>query len=92
MHNHFSPKNSYRATIGVDFQVALLKFNDDLEIRLQLWDIAGQERFSNMTRAYYKGAMGALVVFDQVICRLVHFPDFSDMTIKIFMHRRTQEL
>ena len=50
----------------MDFQLKILKFNDDLGIRLQLWDIAGQERFSSMTRAYYKGAVGAVVVFDQV--------------------------
>jgi len=50
----------------VDFQLKILKFNDDLELKLQLWDIAGQERFSSMTRAYYKGAVGAIVVFDQV--------------------------
>ena len=49
--------------MGVDFQVKLIPFNEDLEIRLQLWDIAGQERFSQMTRAYYKGdEIGARIV------------------------------
>ena len=65
MHNFFA--DDYRCTIGVDFQLKMLKFNDELEIRLQLWDIGGQERFSSMTRAYYKGAVGAAIVFDQVL-------------------------
>eukprot|EP00760_Papus_ankaliazontas_P030656 PhM_4_TR4954/c0_g1_i1/m.103200/K07918/RAB32; Ras-related protein Rab-32 len=33
-------------------------------VRIQIWDIAGQERFSNMTRVYYTGAVGALILFD----------------------------
>ena len=72
VHNYFGNKSQYRATVGVDFQLKLLKFNDDLEIRLQLWDIAGQERFSSMTRAYYKGAVGAIIVFDQSDARTFH--------------------
>ena len=66
VHNFFGSKANYRATLGVDFQLKILKFNQDLDVRLQLWDIAGQERFSSMTRAYYKGAVGAVVVFDNV--------------------------
>ena len=37
-------------TIGVDFALKLIKWDDKTSIRLQLWDIAGQERFGNMTR------------------------------------------
>ena len=63
VHNFYS--DNYNATVGVDFRLKIIPFNDDLEVRLQLWDIAGQERFSSMTRAYYRGTMGAIVVYDQ---------------------------
>ncbi|KAG5879791.1 hypothetical protein JTB14_027199 [Gonioctena quinquepunctata] len=54
----------YRATIGVDFALKVLNWDDETLIRLQLWDIAGQERYGNMTRVYYKEAVGAFIVFD----------------------------
>lgn len=62
VHQFFSPH--YRATIGVDFALKVLQWDNNTTIRLQLWDIAGQERFGNMTRVYYKEAVGAFVVFD----------------------------
>ncbi|XP_051866816.1 ras-related protein Rab-32-like [Pristis pectinata] len=62
IHQLFS--QNYRATIGVDFALKVLHWNSSTLIRLQLWDIAGQERFGNMTRVYYKEAVGAIVVFD----------------------------
>ncbi|CAG9534918.1 unnamed protein product [Cercopithifilaria johnstoni] len=61
-HNLFT--QHYKATVGVDFATRNLLWNDDTTLRLQLWDISGQDRFSNMTRVYYKDAHGALVVFD----------------------------
>ncbi|KAH3760579.1 Rab GTPase [Pelomyxa schiedti] len=54
----------YKSTIGVDFALKVLRWDDHTEIRLQLWDIAGQERFGHMTRVYYREAVGAFIVFD----------------------------
>lgn len=62
VHQFFSVH--YRATIGVDFALKVINWDPDTLIRLQLWDIAGQERFGNMTRVYYKEAVGAFIVFD----------------------------
>ncbi|XP_069564168.1 ras-related protein Rab-38 [Brachyistius frenatus] len=62
VHQVFS--QHYRATIGVDFALKVLNWDHKTLVRLQLWDIAGQERYGNMTRVYYREAVGALVVFD----------------------------
>ncbi|XP_029610757.1 ras-related protein Rab-38-like [Salmo trutta] len=62
VHQIFS--QHYRATIGVDFALKILNWDHKTVVRLQLWDIAGQERYGNMTRVYYREALGALVVFD----------------------------
>jgi len=55
---------NYKATIGVDFALKIMEWDAHTTVRLQLWDIAGQERFGNMTRVFYKEAMAAFVVFD----------------------------
>ena len=44
-------------TVGVDFSTALLDLPGGTRVRLQLWDIAGQERFTWMTRVYYREVM-----------------------------------
>ncbi|GAM24986.1 hypothetical protein SAMD00019534_081610 [Acytostelium subglobosum LB1] len=62
VHNIFSMH--YKSTIGVDFALKVINWDPKTEVRLQLWDIAGQERFGSMTRVYYKEAVGALITFD----------------------------
>ncbi|KAH3756780.1 Ras family protein [Pelomyxa schiedti] len=59
--NQFS--NDYIPTLGIDFLVKEIVV-DNRKVRAHLWDIAGQERFSSMTRVYYQKAVGAFVVFD----------------------------
>eukprot|EP00117_Sycon_ciliatum_P019593 scpid65853/ scgid17717/ Ras-related protein Rab-8B; Ras-related protein Rab-8B len=54
---------SYISTIGIDSKVKIMNL-DGLKIRLQIWDTAGQERFRTLTSAYYRGAMGVLLLYD----------------------------
>lgn len=56
--------DAYKSTIGVDFALKSVKLNPKTTTWLQLWDIAGQERYGNLTRVYYREAVAALVVFD----------------------------
>ncbi|KAF4403991.1 hypothetical protein G4B88_014447, partial [Cannabis sativa] len=61
MDGEFDPTS--KATIGVEFQTQVVDI-DGKEIKAQIWDTAGQERFRAVTSAYYRGAVGALVVYD----------------------------
>jgi len=54
---------THKATIGVDFALKTVRVDQEI-LNVQLWDIAGQERFIGLTSAYYKHAVAALVVFD----------------------------
>lgn len=48
---------------GIDFKQKLINL-DGVPIKLQIWDTAGQERFRTLTTAYYRGAMGILLMYD----------------------------
>lgn len=50
-------------TIGVEFGARMINI-DSKQIKLQIWDTAGQESFRSITRSYYRGAAGALLVYD----------------------------
>ena len=59
-----------RSTIGVEFAVKFLKI-DNFQLKVQIWDTAGMERYRSITSAYYKGAKGVIIVYD--ICRQKSF-------------------
>jgi len=59
--NEFHLEN--KATIGVEFGHSELTLQDGTKIKVQIWDTAGQERFRAITRGYYRGAVGALIVY-----------------------------
>ena len=52
-----------KSTIGVEFGTKIITI-ENKKIKAQIWDTAGQERYKSITSAYYKGAKGALVVYD----------------------------
>ncbi|XP_047332227.1 ras-related protein RABA1f-like [Impatiens glandulifera] len=59
--NEFSLES--KSTIGVEFATRSIQVDDKI-VKAQIWDTAGQERYRAITSAYYRGAVGALVVYD----------------------------
>jgi Ras-related protein Rab-2A len=72
--------NSYRknheTTIGVEFGHKIISIKneinindpDNIFIKLHIWDTAGQECFKSITRSYYRGAVGIILVYDVTNC------------------------
>ena len=52
-----------KSTLGVEFISKLYKIKNHI-FKIEIWDTAGQERYKSITSVYYKGAKGALVVYD----------------------------
>jgi Ras-related protein Rab-2A len=56
-------RNQHELTIGVEFGAKTIDIDAKI-VKIQIWDTAGQEAFQAITRTYYKGAVGALLVYD----------------------------
>ena len=52
------------STIGLDYRVKKVILKNGKEISLQIWDTAGQDRFRAITKNYYKGAHGIVLIYD----------------------------
>ncbi|KAJ8363409.1 hypothetical protein SKAU_G00122400 [Synaphobranchus kaupii] len=55
--------SAFVSTVGIDFKVKTV-YRNDKRVKLQIWDTAGQERYRTITTAYYRGAMGFLLMYD----------------------------
>jgi len=65
-YNQFNP--IYDVTIGVEFGSRIIKI-DDIAVKIQIWDTAGQEAYRSITRSYYRDATVALIVYDSTNMR-----------------------
>ena len=54
----------HMATIGLDYRLKTMILEDQKIVKVQLWDTAGQDKFRAITRNYYKGASGIILLFD----------------------------
>lgn len=63
-------RNQHDLTIGVEFGSKIINISDNnnnnehIPIKLHIWDTAGQELFKSIIRSYYRGAIGAILVYD----------------------------
>lgn len=81
-----------KSTIGVEFATRTLQV-EGRTVKAQIWDTAGQERYRAITSAYYRGALGALLVydvtkpttFDNVTRWLKELRDHADANIVIML-------
>jgi len=81
-----------KSTVGVELSTKTYKIENKL-IKMHLWDTAGQERYKSITAAYYKGAKGAMIVYDitnrqsyeNVSKWLGEIKELADKTICIMM-------
>ncbi|KAK1320858.1 Ras-related protein Rab2BV [Acorus calamus] len=88
-----------KSTIGVEFATRTLQV-DGKTVKAQIWDTAGQERYRAITSAYYRGAVGALLVyditkrqtFDNVQRWLRELRDHADSNIVIMMAGNKSDL
>lgn len=59
--------DTYKKTIGVDFLEKQIELEDiGEEVKLMIWDTAGQEEFDSLTKGYYRGAGAVVLVFSTV--------------------------
>lgn len=64
---------TFISTVGIDYKTRVISLDEE-SVKLQIWDTAGQERFRTLTNAYFRGAAGAVLLYD-----ITSRPTFSNV-------------
>jgi len=57
-------EDAHLTTVGLDYRLKSMILKNEKNIKLQIWDTAGQDRFRAITKNYYKGANGIILIYD----------------------------
>ena len=57
-------QETHMMTIGLDYRLKTMKLKSGKDVKLQIWDTAGQDRFRSITKNYYKGSHGIILIYD----------------------------
>ena len=57
-------QETHMMTIGLDYRLKTMTLQSGKEVKLQIWDTAGQDRFRSITKNYYKGLHGIILIYD----------------------------
>ena len=74
-------------TIGIDMEKRIFNYEGN-DIEVKIWDTAGQERYRAITSAYYRGAVGALLVYD--VCKYSSFENVEKWLKELRDHADSQ--
>jgi small GTP-binding protein len=71
----------HMSTIGLDYRLKIMPLDDGKKAKVQIWDTAGQDRFRAITKNYYKGAHGIILIFD--VCNVETFENVRNWVTQI---------
>jgi len=57
-------EDTHIATTGMDYKLKNITLENGKTVKLQIWDTLGQDRFRSITKNYYKGAHGIILIYD----------------------------
>ena len=73
--------DNHISTIGLDYRLKMINLPDSKMVKMQIWDTAGQDRFRAITKNYYKGAHGIILIYD--VTSAITFSNIKNWLLQI---------